>query len=138
LVFVGMLIATALVRSSAGEVLVLHQHGLSPAHLHVLSYADFLHGPGSKTPPPGALAHLGSASPLTEVLLLAVVVTDPASTPEKQIGGEFDVPSILHSSGLLSCALNEKRMANLAGPIAQPSARTDSSAILLRKHTLLL
>lgn len=39
---ISALMSTTLVKSTVGEALVLHQHGASRAHLHVLGYGDVL------------------------------------------------------------------------------------------------
>jgi hypothetical protein len=139
---VSALMSSTLVKSAVGEALVLHQHGVRRAHLHVLGYGDLLstaawssrfgHSPCPK---------LALQTASQRVRILAIVTTGSIFLSAPRGAG-------IDETGVVS--FQNCPPFSIAGPQEPPgvdssaflcsacSGRTASAVILLRNHTLLI
>lgn len=133
----GALICTTAIRSVAGDAIVLHEHGLQRAHLHVMSYTELLHN-AAWSHRFGHLPTLPLAAPCATsgIHILAVVITGPTLAPESN-GPEDDLLS-QGSAISIDGAFDMPRTTSFGRADLNPQARTASTAILLRNHSLLL
>lgn len=137
LALVGALICTYAIRSAAGDALVLHQHGPRRAHLHVLGYTELLHN-AAWSPRSGHLPTPPLVAPCATsgVRILAMVITGPTFAPE--LNGPEDSLLSQRSAISIEGAFEMSRTTSFGNADLNPHARTASTAILLRNHSLLL
>ena len=139
---VSALLLSTPVKGAMGVALVLHQHGIRRAHLHVLGYGDLVSAAASSTRfghSPCPKPSLQSAS--MGVRILAVVTTGSVFVSTARGAG-------IDEAGLEFC--QNCPLISIAEPQAPPGAdslaylfsacsgRTASAVILLRNHTLLI
>ena len=139
---VSALMFTTLVKSTVGAAMVLHQHGVSRAHLHVLGYADIL----SKAPFSSRFGHSSrcdsafqSASQRVRIFTIvttgSVFVSAPRSTSMDTTG-----PISPHNYPPESIASSQEEQAvDFSGILRLFQFGRDTAAeLLLRNHTLLI
>lgn len=133
----GALICTHALGGVTGDAIVMHEHGLRKAHLHVLGYTEVLYDVASSPrfghPPTTPFA---GPSAFSGVHILAILITGPTFAPESNepddilLGQDFAISKV--------GAVDMPRTTSFVHANPSPQPRTASTAILLRNHTLLL
>ncbi len=138
---VSALMPSVLVKSAVGDVLVLHQHGLRRAHLHVLGSGDFLSAAASSRFGHSPLTQplLQSASQNVRVLAVVAIGSVFVFGPHGSGIAEVGLLSLQNGPLVLSTGLQEAPIIN-SPQFSLPAqfGRTASAVLLLRNHTLLL
>jgi hypothetical protein len=139
---VSALMSSTLVKSAVGEAFVLHQHGASRAHLHIMGYGDLLSTAASSSRfGHSACPKLALSSASQGVLTLAIVTTGSVfvSTPR---GAGIDETGLVspQSFPLFTIAEPQDPPVDNSPAFLCPAqfCRTASAVILLQNHTLLL
>ncbi len=142
LLLVLALLSTALISGAVGDAIVLHQHGVRRAHLHVLAYGDLRSNAAwSSRFGHGSRPDLALQSCSQGVRILAIVTIGSVfvATPRGAGIDEAGPVSPLNCPLVAIAEPQEPSSVNFSSILcAACVGRTASAVILLRNHTLLL
>jgi len=142
ILLVSAMMSSTLAKSAVGEALVLHEHGVLRAHLHVLGFGDLFSNVAKSSwfgHCPSPKPALQSASPRVRILAIVTTGSVFVSTP-RSAGNDAAGADSLSSCPLVSIAGSQGAPTLDSPAFLCPArlGRTACTVILLRNHTLLL
>ena len=142
LLLVLALFSTALVRNAVGDALILHQHGLRRAHLHILGYGDLR----SNAAWSSQFGHRSRSEPALPsasqgVRILAIIATGSVFISSARGAGSEGIALVPSQNPLVLSIAEPQRLPGVDSLSIFCTAcfgRTASAVILRRNHTLLI